>query len=68
MAAKICKCAWPSTARDGKGFLMNWIAVGVCVIAAGFVGLLLLLNMHLNRLRRDLLELRAYLISTLGDR
>ena len=44
-----------------------WIAAGVVVIATGFVCLLVLLNMHLTRLRRDLLELRAYLISALSN-
>jgi hypothetical protein len=50
----------------GKG-VSNWIAVGVAVIAVGFIGIMLVVNTHLSRLRRDLLELRAYLISTLSN-
>ncbi len=46
--------------------MFNWVAAGVVVIALGFVALILTINMHLNRLRRDFLELRAYLISILG--
>lgn len=48
--------------------VFNWIAMGVGVIALGFIVLIAVLHMHLTRLRRDFLDLRAYLISILGNR
>ena len=48
--------------------LLALIALGVIVIAVGFIVLILTLNRHLFQLRRDFSDLRAYLAALLGER
>lgn len=53
---------------DAEMMLLYLVALGVLVIAIGFVALIVVINAHLTRLRRDFSDLRAYLIAILGER
>lgn len=48
--------------------LVTLVGLGVAVIALGLLALILVINMHLTRLRRDFSDLRTYLIAILGER
>ena len=53
---------------DAEMPLLYLIGLGVLVIAIGFVALIVVVNAHLTRFRRDFSDLRAYLIAILGER
>ena len=48
--------------------LLALVGLGVFVIALGFLALILVINTHLTRFRRDFADLRTYLIAILGER
>jgi hypothetical protein len=48
--------------------LYGLLLAGVGILAIGFITLILVLNAHLKHFRRELRDLRTYLIAILGDR
>ena len=54
--------------NDTETLLLYLVGLGVVVIAIGFLALIVVVNSHLTRLRRDFSDLRAYLIAILGER